>query len=163
MLYDGNKKYFPLLLIGNDVQIGPDETDTVRCLCVSSSGRIAIVEQDPAVTGEDENAFLSRMTRYSDLLRSWDLAKLDEIAADHYYRTEGQAMRVIDLMARAGLLVFADEGLFSIRVNRGLMTEQHLVVLISPDDDHFRRSYSTGSFADAHLLFSFIDSNSLPF
>lgn len=164
MLYDGNKNYFPLLLIGQDVQIGPDEADTVGCLCVSSSGRIAIVERDPVLTGEDEAAFLDRMTRYSDLIRTWDLEKLDAIAADHYFRTEGQAMRIIDLMARAGLLVFADEGLFSIRVHRGLKTEQHLVILVSQEPDHFRRdTFSSGAFAEAPLLFSFVDSKNLPF
>lgn len=164
MMYDGNNKYFPLLLIGRDVQIGPDEADTVGCLCVSSSGRIAIVDRDPAITGEDDSAFLERMTRYSDLLRSWDLSKLDEIAADYYYRTEGQAMRIIDLMARAGLLVFADEGLFSIRVTRGLMTERHLVILISQAVEDFRRdTLCCGEFANADMLFSFVDSKNLPF
>lgn len=165
MLYEGNRAYYPLILIGQNIQIGPEETDTVGCLCVSPSGRIAIVERDPSTTDEPDCNFLDRMTAYSDLLRSWDWSHLDEIAADHYYRTEGQAFRVIDLMARAGYLTFADEGLLSIKLDRGLKTEQHLIIVASPQVGLSRRAdFSTGDFADSHLLFAFVnEQDGLPF
>lgn len=164
MLYEGNKSYYPLILIGQNVKIGPGVSDTVGCLCVSPSGRVAIVEQDPSATGETDSAFLERMTAYSDLLRSWDWEHLDEIAADYYYRTEGQAFRVIDLMARAGYLVFADQGLLSIKMDRGLKTETHLVIVSTDAASTRKADFSCGDFADSSLFFACVDSNqSIPF
>lgn len=162
MLYDGNKFYYPLIPLGQNIKIGPTEADTIGCLCASPSGRIAIVERDPATTGEPDHDFLDRMTKYSDLLRSWEWSDLDEISANHYYRSEGQAFRVIDLMARAGYLQFADEGLLSVKLNRGLQTEQHLVIISSPDAKSRRATFDCGEFADSHLYFSFVG-DELPF
>lgn len=163
MLYEGNKAYYPLILIGQNVQIGPDESDTIGCLCVSPSGRIAIVERDPQ-TAETDHDFLDRMTLYSDLLRSFDWSKLNEIAAAHYYRTEGQAFSVIDLMARAGYLTFADEGLLSIKLDRGLKTEKHLVIVSTSDTQSRKATFTCGEYADSRLYFACVDDqNGLPF
>lgn len=163
MLYEGNKAYYPLIMIGQDIKIGPNETDTIGCLCVSPSGRIAIVERDPHPT-ESDHDFLDRMTTYSDLLRSWDWSYLNEIAADHYYRTEGQAFRVIDLMARAGYLTFADEGLLSIKLDRGLKTEKHLVIVSTLNPATRKADFACGDFADSRLYFACVDEqNGLPF
>lgn len=162
MLYEGNKEYYPLLPIGENIQVGPYKYDTVGCICVSPSGRVAIVEQDPAITGEPEDYFLARITRCSDLLRNFGWEALNKIAEEYYYRTEGQAFRLIDLMARAGCLQFADEGLFSIRLDRGLSTEQHLIVISTDDSKTRRKDFECGKFSDSHLYFSFIDGD-LPF
>ena len=162
MLYEGNKAYYPLFPIGEDIQVGPNENDTVGCICVSPSGRVAIVEQDPAITGEPEEQFLARVTRCSDYLRNFGWEALNGMAEEYYYRTEGQAFRLIDLMARAGCLQFADEGLFSIRLDRGLSTEQHLVVVSTADSKAREKDFTCGKFADSHLYFSFIDGD-LPF
>ena len=162
MLYEGNKSYYPLIPIGQNITVGPDQADTIGCICVSPSGRIAIVEQDPAITGEPEDQFLSRVTRCSDYIRNFGWSKLNEISEDYYYQTEGQAFRIIDIMARAGLLQFADEGLLSVKLDRGLGTEQHLVVISTNDSKSRRKDFSCGKFAGSHLCFSFID-GSLPF
>lgn len=162
MLYEGNKAYYPLIPIGQNVKIGPTEADVVGCLCVSPSGRIAIVERDPITKDEIERDFLNRMTRCSDIIRTWNWTKLNEIAETHYYHAEGQAFRVIDLMARAGYLQFADEGLLSIKLDRGLKTEQHLVIVASPNVRERRSAYTCGAFAESHLYFS-LAGEDLPF
>lgn len=163
MLYEGNKAYYPLIKIGQNIKIGPGESDVIGCLCVSPSGRIAIVEHDPYPT-ESNHDFLNRLTRYSDTIRSWSWSDLDEIAADHYYRTEGQAFKVIDLFARAGYLTFADEGLLSIKLDRGLKTETHLVIVSTPDSASRKATFSRGEFADSRLYFACVDEqNGLPF
>lgn len=164
MLYDGNKAYYPLILIGKNVKIGPDEADTVGCLCASPSGRIAIVERDPSNTEELDCKFLDRMTDFSDRLRSWDWSHLNEIAADYYYRTEGQAMRVIDLMARAGYLTFSDEGLLSVKLDRGLKTERHLAILSTNNVESRKAAFTYGQYADSRLYFACVNSqDGLPF
>ena len=163
MLYEGNKAYYPLIMIGQNVKVGPDESDTIGCLCVSPSGRIAIVERDPH-PAESDHDFLDRMTKYSDLLRSWEWSDLDEISANHYYRSEGQAFRVIDLMARAGYLTFADEGLLSIKLDRGLKTETHLVIISTSEVASRKADFTCGDFADSRLYFACVDSqNGIPF
>ena len=163
MLYEGNKSYYPLIMIGQDIQIGPTESDTIRCLCVSPSGRIAIVERDPHPTESDPD-FLDRMAAYSDLLRSWDWSHLNEIAAEHYYRTEGQAFSVIDLMARAGYLTYADEGLLSIKLDRGLKTQTHLVIVATSEVKSRMADFTRGEYADSRLYFACVDDrNGLPF
>lgn len=162
MLYEGNKAYYPLFPIGEDIQVGPNKDDTVGCICVSPSGRVAIVEQDPAITGEPEDHFLDRITRCSDYLRNFGWEVLNGMAEEYYYRIEGQAFRLIDLMARAGCLQFADEGLFSIRLDRGLSTEQHLIVISTNNSKDRQKDFTCGKFADSHLYFSFIDGD-LPF
>lgn len=163
MLYEGNKAYYPLIQIGQNIKIGPDESDVIECLCVSPSGRIAIVERDPHSFESDQD-FLDRLTSYSDTLRSWSWSDLNEIAADHYYRTEGQAFRVIDLMARAGYLTFSDEGLLSIKLDRGLKTETHLVIVSTPDVESRKATFSCGEFADSRLYFACVyEQNGLPF
>lgn len=162
MLYEGNRSYYPLIPIGQNTKVGPNEDDTISCICVSPSGRVAIVEQDPAITGEPEEQFLSRITRCSDYIRNLSWSALNEISENYYYQLEGQAFRIIDIMARAGCLHFAEEGLFSIRLERGLSTEQHLVVVSTKDSKARRKDFACGKFAESHLYFSFIDGD-LPF
>ena len=162
MLYDGDKAYYPLIPIGQDIKVGNNKDDIISCLCVSPEGRVAIVEQDPAISGESEDSFISRVTRCSDLIRNWSWEQLNEIAENYYYKTEGQAFRIIDIMARAGCLQFADEGLFSIMLDRGLSTKQHLVVISTANSKVRRNDFASGKLADSHLYFSFIDED-LPF
>ena len=87
MFYDGNKSYFPLVCIGQNVSTG--DSCTIPCLCVSPSGRIAIVESDPATTGETQEQFLNRISRYSSALRKWNYTDLDSIAAKFLYAKYG--------------------------------------------------------------------------
>ena len=162
MLYEGNNAYFPLIPIGQGIKLDPNVDDTIGCICVSPAGRVAIVEQDPSITGEPEELFLSRVTRCSDYIRNLDADALNKIAEDSYYRSEGQAFRLIDILARAGCLQFADEGLFSIKLERGLRTEQHLVVVSTKNSKERRKDFAQGKFAESHLYFSFVDED-LPF
>ena len=162
MLYEGNESYYPLIPIGQNIKVGPGDNDTVSCLCLSPAGRVAFVERDPIQTGESDIAFLSRVSACSDLARSLTWDELNRMCESYYYKKEGQAFRIIDIMARAGCLQFADEGLLSIKADRGVKTDRHLVVIASDDCRGRQKVFSEGDFADSHLYFSFVGNN-LPF
>ena len=46
-------------------------------------------------------------------MRSWNAEQLNEVCADHFYRAEGQAADIIDVLVRAGLAGFSDKGSIS--------------------------------------------------
>lgn len=156
MLFDGNKSYSPLVCVGSDIPAGRSR---IERLCVSPSGRVAIVERDPFRRGESESSFLERISAYIAEIRSWDCDRLDDIAADHAYRTSGQAARVIDIMARHGHLSFSDAGDFRSEMESGLRSEPILVVVaVDADEMDMRRvEYSQGALAASSLIFSFVE------
>lgn len=43
-------------------------------------------------------------------MRAWSVEQLNEVCADHFYRAEGQAADIIDVLVRAGLAGFSDKG-----------------------------------------------------
>lgn len=161
MLYDGNKAYTPMILIGKDVTIECDDLVVVPAILLSPSGRIAIVEQDPSITGENKAKFEARMTAISDSVRTWDWQYLNDISENYYYQSEGQAFRVIDLMVRAGYLQFADEGLLSIKAERGLKTESHLIIIASPNPKPIQSNSASDILTSSDLYFSVSSSENL--
>ena len=158
MFYDGNKLYFPLVCTGQNVSTG--DGNTIPCLCVSPSGRIAIVEPDPEATGESAEQFLERVTAYSNSLRRWNYTDIDSAAAQFFYAKSGQAARVIDKMARCGYLTFSDNLMFSFKLNKGLQEAQHLVIIsadknkLSECKDRFKQKV----YEDSKILFAVMDS-----
>lgn len=158
MFYDGNKSYFPLICIGQNVPTG--DSGTIPCLCVSPSGRIAIVESDPATTGETQAQFLDRISRYSSALRKWNYTDLDSVAAKFFYAKSGQAGRIIDKMVRCGYLTFSDNLMFSFKMNKGLQEAQHLVVVSSDKSklDECKAAFKQGAYEDSKILFAVMDS-----
>ena len=67
-------------------------------------------------------------------------------------------------MARAGYLTFADEGLLSIKLDRGLKTEKHLVIVSTSDTQSRKAAFTCGEYADSRLYFACVDDrNGLPF
>lgn len=158
MFYDGNKSYFPLICIGQNVPTG--DGGTIPCLCVSPSGRIAIVESDPAARGESAQQFLDRMTACSAALRHWNYPKLDSIAAQFFYSRDGQAARVIDRMVRCGYLTFSDNLVFSFNLNKGLQEAKHLIIVSTAKADLAERKaeFKQGAYQDSDLLFAVMDS-----
>ena len=160
MFYDGNKSYFPLVCIGQNVPVG--DGNTIPCLCVSPSGRIAIVETDPASTGETNRQFLDRISKYSSALREWNYSDLDSIAAKFFYARSGQAGRVIDKMARCGYLTFSDNLMFSFKMNKGLQEAPHLII-VSADKaklSQCKDTFKQDDFMKSDLLFAVMDSSS---
>ena len=158
MFYDGNKSYFPLICIGQNVPTG--DGGTIPCLCVSPSGRIAIVESDPAAKGESSQQFLDRVSGYSAALRKWGYPKLDSIAAEFFYKRDGQAARIIDRMVRCGYLTFADNLVFSFSLNKGLQEAEHLVIVSAakPDLTDCKAEFKQGAYQESTILFAVMDS-----
>lgn len=90
-------------------------------LYVSPSGSIIIAEAEQG-----------RLPDYAAALSGWTASDLDRICEDYTYATRGQAFRVIDLMAHAGLLSFKDgPGLYE-RMGQTLAGGS-CVVLLSDD------------------------------
>ncbi len=158
MFYDGNKSYFPLVCIGQNVSTG--DGNTIPCLCVSPSGRIAIVESDPATTGETQAQFLDRISRYSAALRKWNYSAVDSVAAQFFYAKSGQAGRVIDKMVRCGYLTFSDNLMFSFKLNKGLQECQHLVIVSAEKSKlaECKDRFKQGAYEDSEILFAVMDS-----
>lgn len=138
MKNDCNSAYSPLVCIGHDVPIGAGEI--LNCICISPSGRIAIVEPDPTRKGESYAEFISRISFYIHKMRQWDHSKLDGVAANHFYAKTGQASRIIDVMARHGYLTFADAATFPAAVDDGLQNQDILIIVsVHPDSIDMRR------------------------
>ena len=157
MFYDGDKAYSPLVCIGKNVPVSP--TDTICSLCVSPAGRIAIVEQDPYSRGESGADFVSRVMSHIDVLRKWDCDKLDEIAADYFYETTGQAARGIDIMAMRGYLTWSGKHDFFAGVNAGFQKDAILVIIPVKSDELAMRKveFSQGSIGRSDLLISLVE------
>ena len=158
MFYDGNKSYFPLVCIGQNVPTG--DGNTIPCLCVSPSGRIAIVESDPSSTGEAPAHFLDRLSAYSAALRKWNYTALDSIAAQFFYAKSGQAGRVVDKMARCGYLTFSDNLMFSFKMNKGLQEAPHLVIVSTEKSNiaECKTKFKQGAYQESEILFAVMDS-----
>lgn len=157
MLHDGNNAYSPLICIGKDIPL-VKEMPPVPCLCVSPSGRIAIVESSPSKTGETTEQFIFRLKSYIKTLRKMCCDDLDGIASDFYYRATGQAARSIDIMARNGYLTLAAKHSFFYDVDEGLHLHD-ILVIVSVDKDELdmkRIEFSTGSLGSSGLLFSLV-------
>lgn len=160
MFYDGNKAYSPLICIGRNVPVGAGgAAGSINCLCVSPSGRIAIVEPDPFRSGESEADFISRISAYIEELRQWDCDTLDGVAADYFYDTTGQAARGIDIMARNGYVTWAAEQAFFSGVDEGLQEADILIMVsVDPDELSMRKvEFSQGRIGASGLLFSLVE------
>lgn len=157
MFYDGDKAYSPLVCIGRNVPVS--KTDTIPGLCVSPAGRIAIVEQDPYSRGESGANFVSRVMSHIEVIRKWDCGKLDEIAADYFYETTGQAARGIDIMAMRGYLTWSGKCDFFAGVNAGFQKNSILVIVpVEPDELAMRKvEFSRGTIGNSDLLISLVE------
>lgn len=115
--------YFPMVCIGRDIPMGHDFIDAVY---VSSAGHIVIVES--CLTSEADGA--ARILDCINELRTWNYDRLDNIASDYFYETEGQAALISDVMAREGHIKFSDIGRFKSSVNNSLFEASFLTVLV---------------------------------
>ncbi len=162
MFYDGNKAYSPLICIGRNVPADArSSSEIIRCLCVSPSGKIAIVEPDPYHAGESETDFICRISNYINELRKWDCDTLDGVAADYFYDTTGQAARGIDIMARNGYVTLAAKHDFFAAVDNGLQKDD-ILIMISVDQDEIpmrKVEFSNGKIGSSDLLVSIVDND----
>ncbi len=98
-LKDGSCPSSPLLCIGQGLSVGQIN---IAGIFVSPAGQVTMVLSEQI--SEHQLQFLLSE------LRTWDSDRLDEIASDYTYRTQGQAFLIIDLMARHGYLNFSGTG-----------------------------------------------------
>ena len=124
-------EYHDLVCIGREVPVGSGETQGyIDNLYVTPTGGIVIVETKLYRNQEARRAVVAQIIDYAKELQKWDAAKLDEIAADYSYRANGQASRVIDLMAAKGFLSFSDEKTLTDSLNSHLENAAFLLLII---------------------------------
>ena len=103
--------YTNLVCIGQGVSL----TDTVGReyridLFISPTGRVAVRLPLPLAGASPTDADPQHLRRVASIVRAWNAEQLNEVCADHFYRTEGQAADIIDVLVRAGLAGFSDKG-----------------------------------------------------
>ena len=106
--------YTNLVCIGQGVSL----TDTVGReyhidLFISPTGRVAVRLPLPLAGASPTDADPKHLRRVASIVRSWNAEQLNEVCADHFYRAEGQAADIIDVLVRAGLAGFSDKGSIS--------------------------------------------------
>ena len=116
------------ICIGRGVPAGNCVIDN---LFVSPSGEIVIAESAPH---EDAD--------YAAALQQWSAEDLDRLAEDYSYNLYGQAFRIIDLMAKEGLLTFRDGGELKDKLTRTLANGSYLVLLSDKPQAHEQRRCS---------------------
>ena len=103
--------YTNLVCIGQSVNL----TDTVGReyridLFISPTGCIAVRLPLPLAGASPADADPKHLRRVASIVRAWSVEQLNEVCADHFYRAEGQAADIIDVLVRAGLAGFSDKG-----------------------------------------------------
>lgn len=103
--------YANLVCIGQGISI----TDTIGReyrvdLFISPTGYIAVRLPLPLSGASPSDADPKHLRRVASVVRTWSVEQLDEVCADHFYRADGQAADVIDILVRAGLAGFSDKG-----------------------------------------------------
>lgn len=128
---DVSSEYAPLVCIGREVPAGSGETQGyIDNLYVSSSGRVVIVETKLFRNQESRRTVVAQIIDYAKELQKWDCEKLNEIASDYYYKTEGQAYNIIDIMARYGFCTLSDEAKLVDSINKSLSKAAFLLMIV---------------------------------
>jgi len=124
-------QYENLICIGREVPVGYGETSGyIDNLYVSSSGAVVIVETKLFRNQESRRTVVAQIIDYAKELSKWDAEKLNSVSSDYYYRTEGQAYNIIDIMARKGYLTISDEAMLTDRLNVSLQTSSFLLLIV---------------------------------
>ena len=79
-------------------------------LFISPTGRVAVRLPLPLAGASPADADPKHLRRVASIVRVWSVEQLNEVCADHFYRAEGQAADIIDVLVRAGLAGFSDKG-----------------------------------------------------
>ena len=129
--FEVGSEYAPLICIGREVPVGSGETKGyIDNLYLTPSGQIVIVETKLFRNQESRRTVVAQIIDYAKELQKWDCEMLNEVAEQYTFRTEGQAKRIIDIMAAKGLLGFADESRLTDRVNDSLKKASFLLMII---------------------------------
>lgn len=128
---DLGDEFSSLALIGREVPVGSGDTQGyIDNLYVSASGNIVIVETKLFRNQESRRTVVAQIIDYAKELQQWDCEKLNKVANDYYFRNEGQAFDLIDLMTRKGILSYADCSAFTDRVNQSLSKARFLLMIV---------------------------------
>lgn len=124
-------EYQPLVCIGREVPVGSGDTKGyIDNLYISPTGAITIVETKLFRNQEARREVVAQIIEYAKELQKWDSSKLNEVASDYFYKTDGQAADIIDIMARKGYLTLSDEGQLNDNINNNLSTASLLLLVI---------------------------------
>lgn len=102
-------EYANLACIGRSIQL----VDTVgRSYCIdlfaSPGGQLAVRLPMPLSGRCPADKELRHLHRVASIIHSWSAEQLDEVCADSFYQTEGQAADIIDIFVRTGLATYQD-------------------------------------------------------
>lgn len=136
--------------IGKSVQICPDSGLTCTAdLYVTPGGAVAVAF--PSLTAADKDSLQCAAA----VLRSWDHDRLDDIATDYFFETEGQGALVIDVMARLGFMGYSGRVSLYSAIDKTLACGDTL--LIAGDLPFSPVKYSRRQFIDLFCANSGID------
>lgn len=124
-------EYTPLLCIGREVPVGSGDTKGyIDNLYLAPSGHIVIVETKLFRNQESRRTVVAQVIDYAKELQQWDAEQLNAVAEDYFYRRDGQALCLIDAMAKAGYLTLSDEAELNDSINRHLSSAAFLLLII---------------------------------
>ena len=111
----------PLVCIGQQISVirGASEFN-IEALFITPAARVTVILADRPQPNELKQIILE--------LRSWDAERLEELAEDYTWRTQGQAFRIIDIMAAHGYLTFSDDAVFSRSINRQMKNGDFVIL-----------------------------------
>lgn len=97
-----SRKNDTIICIGEGVHLSGKNLRMVADLFLSSDGSISVAVHSSTGSASAISSFISRL----------DFSGLDMIASDYYYKIEGQASGIVDIMARHGHITFSQAGSF---------------------------------------------------
>lgn len=128
---DLGDEFSSLVLVGREVPVGSGDTQGyIDNLYVSASGNIVIVETKLFRNQESRRTVVAQIIDYAKELQRWDDNMLNKVANDYYFKKEGQAFDLIDLMVRCNYLSYDDAGLFTDRINESLCKAKFLLMIV---------------------------------
>ena len=128
---DIGSEFSPLICIGREVPVGSKDTQGfIDNLYISPSGRVTIVETKLFRNQESRRTVVAQIIDYAKELQKWDCQKLNSITSEYYLKKEGQALDIIDLMARYGYCTFSDEADLVDSINDSLSKASFLLMIV---------------------------------
>lgn len=101
--------YTNLVCIGKAVRlVDPVGRNYSIDLYASPGGCIAVRLPLPLSGRMPDDNDLRHLRRVASIIRSWSVEQLNEVCADSFYQTEGQAADIIDVFVRVGVAAYQD-------------------------------------------------------
>lgn len=107
-----SQKNDTFVCIGEGIHLSGENLHMVADLFLSPDGSISVAVRSSTGNASAISSFISHI----------GFPGLDMIASDYYYRIEGQAFGIIDIMARYGHIAFSQAASFRAAVESGAMS-----------------------------------------